>query len=651
MELSDSQVDWLLQQACDQWSSCYGSLSTWRGKMTKWEHMSEGDYSDRVGRPDPNNTESVKDVFSVQNESIGMSEGFVDFATAQGRDDIFGTWPWLKAGPIGRADGTLADLITKHATWKLDQSDLEPALRDAISIACWGGTVFVKTRWDRQVETSKRLVTVAISKSKNAPFTNPQTKDFIKSEEEAAAAKLDGNDLEWRRTLVEETTVHYDNTRTNCIDFKDIAFDSAAPHLDLAFTNVFCRFRMGLLDVMDLYKIPTDRLNQLKAACATNGEGIRSERGESNTDTASIDEDSANPPISLIDGYMRLDPLGTGKPVRIHCVFAPELQILFRADYLKNVTPDGVLPVFPVRVAKIPGRILGRGYFEKYEMSNDSVDRQHNSITRRNKLASEVIAAVQPAALLDPEPKNYVLDTSKPVVLGVDKKIEDFVQFATIPDSNSRAVELMNTQLQMAQMRSGITSAAQGELKGVPNASTATGVNQLTSRGALLLKDPITQLTDDIERVAGFNVDLVYANQDRDETFAWGDGEASELLTIKAGDVRGLRMNVSLRLVQAQNQSKLANAQAATQALASYIALPEMEKAAARPLFIDQITALGYNNAEDIIRQAIADPAGIIALLPPEIAPIVAQALTDAGVMAPATGLDNVDSAPVTEAT
>lgn len=617
--------------------------------MQVWEHMSEMDYSDRIGKPDPNNPDKLPDVFSFQNDTLGVAEGFVDFAAAQSLEDIFGTSPWLAATPVGRSDTELADQVTKHAQWKLDDSDLQATIEDAIHVACWGGTVFVKSRWVRDFETFEKTIQAAYSISTGEPFFN-QAGDFIQSAEEIDALGIDGADVGWQEQNVEETTSIYDNSRNSCLDFRDVAFDSKAPDLNLAFTPFFSKFRMGLLDVVSRYRIPEGMREELRNAFVGANEEARVERGESNAGrTGEENEMDANPQISLVEGFLRCDPLGTGKPIRIHCVFSPELSIMFSMDYLANETPDGILPVFPVRIGKIPRRIFGIGYFKKYESSNNAVDRQHNAVTHRNKLASTIFTAIQPDALLDKDNREYLLDPSKPLVLDHDKLITDFIQFATMPDMNSRSVEIMNQQLQMMQMRSGITSAAQGELKGVPNASTATGVNQLTSRGALLLKMPINQITKDVRVIVQYNVNLLYANQDRDETFVWGEGEIAELHSIVAGDVRNLRMNVTLTLVQSQNQSKLANAQAAIGIMAQYAMIQETEKKSQRQLYVQAITSLGFNNAEDLVRMAITDPAGILALLPPEVAPIVQAALETAGLMTP--GQEGAQpSAPVSPA-
>lgn len=649
--LTELQALALLDYVSDRWLALHNNLSHWRGKMKKWEKMSEMNYEDRVGAPNPMTPDAQRDVFSYQNDTLGMSEGFVDFFTAQARNDIFGTRPWLAATPEGKADNTLADLITKHAQWKLNQSNLETTLSDAIKVCAWGGTAFVKSRWMREEETFQRTVTAAHSISKKTAFTRPDG-EFIETAEELETMGVDGDDVEWLDVERDETVTVHDNVCASLLDFEDVAFDVKAAELDLYHTDFFSRVRMGLLDAAAAFGIPEERIPDLRVAMVQSDEGVKDHRDESNaTDkNPNGDEDHENPMISLVEGFIRMDPFKTGKPIRMHVIFSQQLNILFRVDYLANVTPSGMLPVFPVRILKIANRIFGVGYFEKYENSNNAVDRQHNAVTYRNRQGATIYTAFQPDALMDGgKDRNFLVDPSNPFELAPGKTIADLVQFATMPDMNGRSIELMNQQMQMAQMRSGITSAAQGELKGVPNAATATGVNQLQSRGAILLKDPIDRATLDIRACVEFNVHQIYANQDHDETFTWGEGEAAELLTIQSGDVQGLRVNVSLTLVQAQNQSKLQNGQLAATAMGQYALLPETEKASQRELYIQIVSSLGFNNAGEIVRKAAVDPAGIIGMLPPEIAAIVEQALVQAGVMEGATPPGEPgEAAPVT---
>ncbi len=629
-ELNKTQIEWLLRHCTERFNDLHQKLSTWRAKMSKWERMSEDDYSDRRTEPDEVNSASIKDIFRLQNDTLGTVSGFVDFHYAQAKDDIFGTRPWLAATPEGSEDGDLADVITKHSNWKLGYSDVEPALHDALKVSTWGGTSFVKASYVKDIEVLKRTMPVAVNVKTGADIMNADGTP-AKTVEQLVALNYSEEQVRWDMRDVSDTETVYANVSNGVIDFKDIAFETTAPELTLRYTDVFCRFKCGLLDVMERYNIPMDKKPSLLAAIQGIDESARDHRDESQVSSYDPSNEDTNPAVTLVEGFVKCAPI-SGRLNRIHVIFSPDLHILFAADYLSNITPGGILPVFPVRVNRIPGRIFGRGYFEKYENTDKAIDRQFNLITYRNRAHAHVWTAFQPDALADDaEGEDIEMDPLKPHKLKPDKTINDLIGFATAPDSNARSENILNSLMQMAQMRSGITSAAQGELKGVPSAQTATGTRDLQSRGATIVKAPIDEQVADITAIVGYDVMLIYANQDADETFAWGEGREAELLKIEANVVRGIRSNVKLTMTQAQNQRKYEAASQAIQTIMIYVQLPEMEKPSARYAFVQALNAIGFHNAEDIIRQAAIDLPGIIAMFPPDVAPIVEQALAAAG--------------------
>lgn len=660
---------WIMRHLTDRFGALDGNMNSWRGKMAKWERMSEEDYSDRQNAADDVNREKANDIFAKQNESLGVVAGFYDFHFAQAKDDIFGTRPWLAATPEGKDDYELADVMTKHAQWKINQSDVEQTLLDALKVSTWGGTAFVKASHVKEIEEFEKIINVAHWTPVGASFWYRTKKkpavtgdpiigaggDYVQTPDELVAMGLSAEHIVWKQITVTDTQTVYGNVTNQLIDYRDIAFETTAPELDLRHTDVFLQFRMGLLDVMERYGIDPKHKPALMGILGAPGV-VRDHRNETEPGIDILPEQAGNPPVKLVEGYVRCAPFIGKAPVRIHAIFSPDLNILFAIDYLANVTPGGIVPVFPVRINKIPGRIFGTGYYEKYESTNNSIDRQYNQITWRNRYHSHVWTAYQPDALADEgEGQNTAdLDPSKPHKLKPDKTIKDLIQFETAPDSNQRAEMLLNSQMQMIQMRSGITSAAQGELKGVPSSSTATGTRDLQSRGATLVKCPIDEQTKDIQKIVEFDVILIYANQDRDETFTWGEGREATLLSIKADDVLGIRANVSLTLTQAQNQQKLQSAMTAIDIVTKYIAIPEPEKASVRFAFVQALSSVGFHNAQDIIREAAVDAAGILALMPPKIAPIVERALAQAGLIAPQGGPQGPapvpDAAPVSEA-
>lgn len=643
-----------MRHLVDRYSALDGNMSGWRGQMAKWERMSEENYQDRENAKDEVNKSSVIDIFASQNESLGVVAGFTDFHYAQVKDDIFGTRPWLAATPEGKSDDELADVLSKHAQWKINQSNAEPALMDALKVSTWGGTAFVKASHLKEVEEFEKIANVAVWTDLG---TDPGKEimgasgDYVTTAEELEAMGVSAEQIEWKQKIVADTRMVYANVVNDLIDFRDIAFETTAPDLSLLRTDVFLKFRMGLLDLMERYKISEEHIPQLMGILGSAGMA-KDHRDETDPGLDVQPELQGNPIITLIEGFVRCAPQPGKKRICIHAIFAPDLNVLFSVDYLANVTPGGLLPVFPVRINRKPSRIFGMGYFEKYEKPNNAIDRQYNLITYRNRYNAHVYTAFQPDALADEgEGQNEIsLDPQKPIKLAPDKTIQDAIQFTAAPDTNGRAEMLLNSQLQMVQMRSGITSAAQGELKGVPNASTATGVKDLQSRGATIVKSPVSEQTEDIRAIVEYDVLLIYANQDADETFSWGEGREAVLLNIQADKVLGLRANVTLTLTQSQNQKKLESAMTAIQIVTQWIQVPETEKQSVRYAFVQALSAVGFHNAEDIIRPAAVDAMGILALMPPDIAPIIQQALVQAGLLQdPASAQQNAapGNAPV----
>ena len=630
--LGNSDKNWLLNVCVDRWQALHNDLLSYRGDMERWERMSENDFTDRKIQVDAVSDATVKDIFQDHNETLGLVNGFVDFHYSQAKDDLFGTRPWLSVSPEGKDDISLADRISKHAQWKFAHSNLETTLLDALKVSTWGGTSFCKVGWLREAEsfltTAYEAFDAETGESIADPEGNPiQDRDTLQALIDEGLFEGDPANIEWRESQIEDVQTMYANVYSSLIDYHDIAFRRNAPSLDLRHTDVFCRFRMGLLDAVEKYKIPEKDREALIGAYTGYDETVRHHRDESGIDYSDAAEERGNPEITLIEGYVRLQPSPKLPMSRIHVIFSADMHYLFKADFLANVTPGALLPVFPVRINKIPNRIFGRGYFQKYEHFNTAVDRHHNKTTFRNNYAQHIYTAVQPSALKDGGEGFDVmnLDPRNPYELAPEKTIDDFISFKQMPDSNDRSVELMNQLLQMAQMISGITSAAQGELKGVPSATTATGVKDLQTRGATIVKAPIDEQKNDIQKAVEFGVHVLYANHDTDETFTWSDGRNSELMTISANDVEELRANVTLTMSQSQNTRKIESAQVAVGLIASYLQLPEIDKVSVKPVFEQALSALGFHNATDVLREGVVDLETLIEIAPENIQPALMQ--------------------------
>jgi hypothetical protein len=642
ISLKDHQLDWLAEYATTRYESYQSALTGWRAKRSSCERRSEANLQDRKGAPNRDVTDAPLTIFEKSNRTLGLVSGFADFAFAQARDDIFGTSPWFSAAPEGSDDERLGTTITRHAHWKFKHTSLKSCLIDCLKLACDLGTAFPKLTWRKEIEDFQSIKTVALGED-GTPLLKPDGSYVTPDDQEAATA------MGWQEMLVEDQAVIWDNIEARCIDYNDIAFDPTAPEMSLLHTDVFHSFQIGLLDAKRIYSLTGEQYIAALSLITNAKDGLhtpREQRAEASPTERSLEEPDANPPIILCEGYLRVNPYGADdSPIRIWCVFSPMLRQIFTLDYLQNQTPGGILPIFAIPWFKIPNRIAGKGYFERFEDVDDFIDEQFNLTVHRDRQAATPITGVDPEVFdEDMEESDIVISPGKTYKLKPGRKIDEGFTTMTVPDANHRTIDLMQMMIQMAQSRTGITSASQGELSGVPEVNTATGVNQIISRGATLLKWPIDEIKDALARPLDCAIHLLYANQQADETFTWSEGRVPELMQIARNDVRGLRMNVTLTMTQAQNQTKLQSAQGAITFLKEYLALPEPEKVAVRPIFIQAMMSLGFHGADQIIREPITDAASIAALLPPELQQPFLMFAQQSGLIAP-------PAAPGTEGT
>lgn len=600
--LTEERLAWLARYAKNRYDAYYSALSTWRNDLDCYLQQSEDYFEWR--RSAANRNSGPHSIFSRQNDSLNLVGAFSEFFTAHAQNDLFGSSPWFTTKPQGRADKALADHIAAHAAWKLRPTGLTEAYREAVSLASVLGTCFTKKTWETHTDYH--------------PEDAAAERDDDDANQNAATRADDG--------AGEDEDVVYANVKAYNLHYRDVAFDRTAPELDLRYTDFFHVFERPLLDVIAEYHL--DELGAYRlytsASDSQRSQAVMGEsyRGETAAPTVADGESlpgmMPNIPVKLCEGYLRLDVLGRGKPSRLYVVFCPELEIILRADYLANVTPNGDLPVHAHTIYKPAWRITGRGFFEKYASTQTFVDDLFNRINYHDRKSSNPITGMD-RSLMEAEEEDaeaQPFDPDKPVNLKPGGKLEEAIQFKVLPDLSSRTISQLQMAIQMTQLRTGITAASQGEMSSLPETSTATGINQLMSRAAVLMKAPIDALKSSFTADINYTVKLLYANQDRDETFLYGEGENMELAQLRAADVRDLEIHVELLLSQAQSQTKLENARAAMQIHAQYVALPEIEKGPARSLYLQALRSLDFADADSILRPPVVNAQEAVALLP-----------------------------------
>ncbi|WP_395741135.1 hypothetical protein [Prosthecobacter sp.] len=621
----------LVQWARTQKANYDAGLVQWRANRVKWAQEAQDVFEHRArARRERRDVEEAGSVFEVANESVNVVGALAEFAAAQAEQDIYGGEPWFAANPVGRTDAKLADDIQHHLQWVFRDGRYVDAQCLGIDQAVTLGECFMKTLYAVDVDEYEAVTPCLHADGK--PVMDGRGAHVTRDEQVAGLRGLRGK-LEWRDAYETRRRVLREGVEAMPVHFNDISFREDAPELDLRHTNVYVSVEMSVFEAMrrfDLSKEDAIRLARCAVAGTRTDEEVQRERsadacavGGPPVEVALGEEEAdklINTRVRLIEGYIRADVTGTGKEARLCIVFPPlhEDWIVW-GDYLANVSPNAELPIKCEVWEPVPHRLYGRGFFSKYAYLQTGTDNLWNQVHFRNEMHANPLTAVHEENMLrDEDGGDVVIGPGRTIKPKAGKRLGDCVEFAQLPDADTRSMELFQVGMQLAQLRSGITSASQGDLSSVPESNTATGIKSLISRAAVLLKKPVRRLRRCKGRGFSYAVKLYYANFDREEAFVWGEGHNKELVRITPEHVRDLDVDVVMLLTQEQNQTKLEGAKAMMQMEQTYAGLPEVDKAGARVGMVQALKALEFANAEEMVRKPMLTVESCLSILPPE---------------------------------
>lgn len=622
----------LVQWARQQFHRYYGDLATWRENRRRYAQEAQDVFAHRAGGGALDGTGEPRLVFQLQNDSLNFVAGLAEFAGAQAEQDLFGGSPWFAAVPVGKDDPKLADVVQKHLLWTFREGRLVEAYGQAITQAACLGEAFTKSWYE--VETDRFEEELRVLHINGEPVMvegEPVTTDA-----QAAKVKARGR-RSWRALYREREQVLRHGVETTVLHFNDVAFREDAPELDLRYTNFYHLIELSVTEAMSKFHLSREDALRLAQAAGTGmvagctgpkpmtvdamGGGLGLADGRTEMEYGDEEEERLlNMRVRLVEGFVRADVFGDGEARRLYVIFPPQGEDwLVYGDYLGNLSPKGELPVKCHAWERVPNKMYGRGFFAKYAAVQNRVDDLWNQVSYRNRMHANPVGGFHPERLeRDDDEADLTLQPGEMLRLKGEWKLGDVLEFMRMPDLDNRSMELMQTGMQMAQLRCGINAASQGDLSALPENHTATGVRQIMSRAAVLLKRPVRGLRRSFARDLSYVVKLFYANFDRDETFVWGDGETAELMKLTAKKVENLDLDVRLLLTQEQNQTKLEGARVAVDLFGQWIGMPEVEKVNARPLFLQALKALEFDQAEEIIRKAVPTLEDAAGLLPEE---------------------------------
>jgi hypothetical protein len=601
----------LVQWARTQRTNYDTGLVQWRANRMKYAQEAADVFVHRAAareREREQNGDEPASVFEIQNDSLNLVAALAEFASAQAEMDIYGSDPWFAAKPVGKADPELAQDIQRHLQWTFRDGRFVDIHAQAITTAVALGEAFTKTFYQIDVDEFERSVPCLHINGK--PVADAEG-NFITTDEQAKTLPpaVTKGKAEWKNAFQTEQTIIRQGVEVIPIHFNDISFREDAPELDLRYTNVYVSVEMSVFEAMRRFKLSKEDAIRL-AKCAEVGKQAESDKlQEAKVDQTMLTplpetplgEDEAtrliNTRVRLIEGYVYADVTGKGQQSRCLIVFPPyQDEWIVWADYLGNVSPKSELPIKCDVWEPVPYRLYGNGFFGKYAYVQLATDNLWNQINFRNAMHANPLTAIRKDRIEQDDDSDAI--EIKPGLSIQPKgqfKLSDCIEFGELPDLDQRSMELMQVGMQIAQLRSGITSASQGDLSAAPENNTATGIRSLLSRAAVLLKKPIRRMRRCKGRSFGYATKLHYANFDRQEAFVWGEGEAAELVTMSPEMIANLDIEVQMLMTQDQNQEKLQSAQAAMTLGQFYVSLLPPDRVQWFPVIAQGLKALDFD--------------------------------------------------------
>jgi hypothetical protein len=622
----------LVQWARKQRDDYNASLVLWRSNRLQWAQEAQDIFDHRArARREHHENHDTTDVFQMQNDSINIVASLAEFAAAQAEQDIYGGDPWFSASPVGNNDAKLAEDIQHHLQWTFRDGRFVDAQCQGIDRAVALGECFTKMVYAIDTDEYESVVPCLHVNGKPVMDANEQ---YVTTDAQAQLVDIpEGAKIDWKEAYKTNQTVIRQGVEAIPIHFNDISFREDAPELDLRYTNVYLSVEMSVFEAMRRFNLSKEDAIRLARCADARQHTERELQRERMVDAAVVNrvmedeplgfeesERLLNTRVRLTEGYIRADATGEGKEARMCIVFPPmQEDWIIWADYLANISPKSELPIKCDVWEPIPHRLYGRGFFSKYAYLQTGSDSLWNQVNFRNGMHANPLTAIHEENISrDDDTADFVIGPGTTIRPKAGKLLRDCVEFAQMPDMDQRSMELFQVGMQLAQARSGISAASQGDLSSVPENNTATGVRAIMSRAAVLLKKPIRRMRRSKGRAFSYAVKLHYGNFDRVEAFAWGEGADKELITITPEQVQNLDIDVVMSMTQEQNQDKLQAAQAAMQVVQAYAALPPRSQLGGKIVGVQSLKALEIKNAEDCLPDAVLTFQDCISALPPE---------------------------------
>jgi hypothetical protein len=391
---------------------------------------------------------------------------------------------------------------------------------------------------------------------------------------------------------LEQVEVDYEGLQADTLYFKDFLWPVRAASLDNADIMVHVydaslgelRRTFGGFDTFEVYA------SSFGTAEVSRG---KQEQGE-------IERGSIRELVGVHECYVLGDPDETGEDKWIFCPYDYQRKKFIFRDYLKNHTKKPPFVLIP-GVEKVQNRAYGAGVYEMSRDKSHYVDLMFNRVNFSASrsgvadfLCEDALVATQDGALAFTVGDGNIWKIKMNSGYGPDKPPLFRVKLEDVPEA---ALELMEKMIQAGQLEFGIVTAGDTAASNLPSQNTATGIIDIQQTGNALqnkIGDVHARAFTDVLELC---MDIALENMPDNVAFMMPDGQTLAMLNRE--EIRAMPRDVRLLLTRARSADSLQKNAQATQLVLQYLGLPKWQQKLVRPFFINQLSSLDVQDADE----------------------------------------------------
>lgn len=592
-------------------------------------------------------------IYAESNLTASLSQRICSQMRGRMVDIYFGADPWFAAVPQADADLVLAHEVDQFLKYRHRQNELKKNLVKAVELAFIMGECVVKTVYEAIERPYRRQGEIMVGADGETPVFDSRGdyvfKDAVWIDEMVPVQQDPAQEpvmtptgrkvlrrdnavilppqFSWKAGNWEMTQELRRGAISEPIHYQDFLCPLTAPDIETAdivvhlydrdvieLANMFLRNRPRAFQTQPqtvasvrAAALALEEMGRGSAEGYASGARARdaqfAEGAAGQADAGGVVEDLSQ--VETAECYMRYDADGDGIQEEICLMIDRRNRLPIFYDYLQNTTADGRRPFSVVRGLPRHDRWHGVGALEWLEPEQDAIDLFLNRLNLAASAAGSVTFWNPSKTIEGQDNPNLELGRGQTYRLkdGVQDIAKEVLKQVSLFDRDREASQLKMLEMfiQLMQLKSGVVMAAE-EAVGEMNATKlATGIRSLERAGNEIFGNWVEEMSNGIQNVLEKASRTEIVRLDRQEVFAFSDGESRQLMSVNPNRVRDVELNFALLLTKSESERMLLAVDKGQMMVDQFYARPLPVQQASAQMTKSGLNALGFKDVDSII--------------------------------------------------